>query len=125
PALWTAGDLPAGEIPDADEITLAVELTGDGRYCSVALACGFGAGSFGQVLAHQEGTEWVASLIKQLQGARRVVKVVADSSGAVLGLLPLLKREGVQVELLSLSDVKAACAGLLNDIHAHRFAHPA
>src|SRR5690606_3828575 len=123
PALWTAGDIPAEDIPDAEKIALAVELTGDGRYASVALACGFGAGSFGQVLAHQEGTEWVPELVKQLQKARNVVQVVADSSGAVLGLLPLLKREGIRVELLSTNDVKAACSGLLNDIHAHKFAH--
>lgn len=125
PALWREGNVTADEIPDAEKVALAVEVSADGTYSSLSLACGFGGadGVFVQLLAHQPGTFWVAEMVKQLQAARNVVDVVADSSGAVLGLLPELQRAGVKPRLLPLRDVQAACAGLLADIHSHRLFH--
>src|SRR5690606_1952436 len=125
PALWREGNIPSDEIPDAEKIALAVEVSADGQYSTLALATGFGAadGVFVQLIAHQPGTYWVADMVKQLQGARKVVEVVSDSAGAVLGLHPELARAGIKVRMLGLPDVKAACAGFLNDIHSHRLFH--
>lgn len=127
PALWREGNISDEEIPDAERITLAVEVSADGTYSSLALAAGFGGadGVFIQLIAHQPGTAWVAEYIKQIQAARKVVEVVADSSGAVLGLIPELQRAGIKPRLIGLRDVQAACAGLLADIHAHRLFHTA
>lgn len=124
PDTWDAGNIPTEAVPsNSERVSLSIEVSADSRYASVALATEYEDGIFVEVLAHQPGTDWVAGVVNRFRQSKKVVEIVTDSSGAVLGLVPELRRQGIKVKTIPLTEVKAACAVLLSEIYAGHVYH--
>lgn len=99
---------------------LAVDVAPDRSSAAIAAAGPGGAGVAVELVEHQPGAEWLAGRVVELHRRHRSVGVVVDKGGPAAGVIPLLERAHVPVEAFDGGQYAAACAALVDAVHAGR-----
>lgn len=110
------------------EIALAVDVTPDSSWASIASAGRRADGKFHiKIVDHRQGTWWIADRLKELVGRHKVCAVMLDASSAAGGLIDDIHDVGIPDKTPALSpwrpgvvrvtarEMANACAALMNE----------
>lgn len=101
--------------PPGDLLAIAVDVTPDLAYASVARATGVPAGIQLELVGHKRGTSWVATAVDGLRGESGV-PVVVDLSGPASVVNDDLANLGIETLNPAVKDVAQACSALLDGL---------
>lgn len=110
--LWEASARRAGR---GQLLAVAVDVTPDLAFASVATATRVADGVLLELAAHRRGTGWVAGEVVRVRGETRV-PVVVDLGGPASVLNADLADEGIETANPATRDVAQACAALLDGL---------
>lgn len=116
PRLWTAAADPNSTL--IDPVAFAVDVAYPDRdYASIAAA---GMNSDGamhvEVIAHDEGTDWVVPRLLELRDKWWPIAIALDPGGPAGGLLAEIEANDIEVEKMTVREVAQACGGLYDHV---------
>lgn len=130
---WQACADPGSSV--VDPVALAVEVAPDRSWAAVGVA---GARADGlvhvEVIRHDQGTSWVAPLVRDVIGRNKVLGVALAGGGPARSLVAELRevakvfpsadgRPVAPLDVLTAPEVAAACGALYDDVVEHRVRH--
>lgn len=119
-AAWA---LAAGDAVMADPVALAVDVSPDGASAAIAAAGAAGDGFAVEIIAHGPSTDWVVGELAGIVERNKPRCVMVAAGSPATALVPAMERAGITVSVVSTTDHKTACAGLLAAVLEGRCAH--
>jgi phage terminase large subunit-like protein len=104
-------DLKNTKVPKPAKATLAIDVSPDRKWATVAVA---GAGSELEktlvIVKHSSGTSWVVREVEKLRKKRDITEVVLHPGGQAGALIPDLVAAGIEFTALTTAELGQACA---------------
>lgn len=120
-AAWSAATVPVGPSWMADPVTLAVEVTPDRAWASIAAAGAHPDGRVAvEVVEHRAGTDWVVPRLVELAGHDPKALLIDPRSPAGSFVRELVDEHGLSVTEVSSADYARACGSLWDALAAER-----
>lgn len=130
PEQWSNLVIPVEDAPTASQMVLAVDVSPDRSYASVALALtpeGTSTSSstptYVELVARDKGTDWLAGYCRAFCAAQPVKHVLVDSRGPASSVIALLQVADVPVKAMGTKDVLNGCAGFYDAVIQQTITH--
>jgi hypothetical protein len=119
---WARCAIPTQDEPPTSGITLGIAVSVDRAWSSISGATPLPGRELVGLLDRRRGTDWVVAEAKRLQDKLKC-RVGIDSRGPAADLIDPLKAAGVNLRLLSTTDVLDACAAFFDKVQTQVIAH--
>lgn len=119
---WSSPPLLNTDVPPPDRVVLTVAVAPDRRWACIGLA-GESEGRTVVLCHSMRGLSGVASKIVELQEARDIAEKVRLAGAAARVLAPDLTQAGVEFEVMSQSEMGAACGAFQQAYHDETLVH--
>jgi len=119
---WARCAIPTQDEPPTSGITLGIAVSVDRAWSSISGATPLPGRELVGLLDRRRGTDWVVAEAKRLQDKLKC-RVGIDSRGPAADLIDPLKAAGVNLRLLSTSDVQDASAAFFDKVQTAVIAH--
>jgi len=119
---WARCAIPTQAEPPTDGIALGIAVSIDRAWSSISAATPLPGRELVGLLDRRRGTDWVVSEAKRLQDKLKCL-VGIDSRGPAADLIDPLKTAGVNLRLLSTTDVLDANAAFFDKVQTQVIAH--
>ncbi len=119
---WARCAIPQQEKPPTAGITLGVAVSIDRAWSSISAASPLPGRELVGVVDRRPGTDWLVAEVKRLQDELKC-RVAVDSRGPTADLIEPMKAAGVNLHLLSTSEVLDATAAFYDKVQTSVIAH--
>ena len=119
---WARCAIPPQEKPPTVGITLGVAVSIDRAWSSISAASPLTGRELVGVVDRRQGTDWLVGEVKRLQDELKC-RVAVDSRGPTADLIEPMKAAGINLHLLSTSEVLDATAAFYDKVQTSVIAH--
>lgn len=119
---WARCAVPSQDTPPTEGITLGIAVSVDRAWSSISGATPLPGRELVGLLDRRRGTDWIVDEAKRLQETLKC-RIGIDSRGPAADLIDPLKAAGVNLRLLTTTDVLDACAAFFDKVQTQTIAH--